>query len=166
MTPIIDRNEQESGQGFKLSDENNLKIKEQCVLCMCQLPGRINGKWATDKGKYQTDLQNLKDSGITDILCLLSENELRATGIEIEDYKRDLEKANIKFHNYPIIEMTPPTENPESLKNGLISKLEAIIKGKKSRVAVHCLAGVGRAGTIVCCLLLHLGIAKNPSEAI
>ena len=62
--------------------------------------------------------------------------------------------------------MSPPKEDPEALKNGIISQLENIVNKKGTKVAVHCMAGVGRAGTIVCCLLLSLKVVGDPSEAI
>jgi phosphatidylinositol-3,4,5-trisphosphate 3-phosphatase and dual-specificity protein phosphatase PTEN len=41
-----------------------------------------------------------------------------------------------------------------------------MIKNPDSVVAIHCKAGKGRTGTIVCCYLIFSGICKTTEEAM
>ena len=87
LTPILERLEGDTDTGqFQLSDEKDLVVSKKTALCMCQLPGRAKDPKTNKKLKFQTDFQKLKDSGITDILCLLNRYELRSAGVELENY--------------------------------------------------------------------------------
>lgn len=63
----------------------------------------------------------------------------------------------------PIIDMAVPDNVHDAFE--LISSISADV-GAGQGVLVHCMQGVGRAGMIAACVLLHLGCAANATCAI
>jgi hypothetical protein len=49
-------------------------------------------------------------SGVTMIVCLLNDSELRHLGVQVKDYKAACERSGVTFYQYPIIEMAPPDD--------------------------------------------------------
>lgn len=40
------------------------------------------------------------------------------------------------------------------------------LENQKNIIVVHCLAGKGRTGTVICCYLMYSGRMKTPEEAL
>lgn len=124
------------------------KIKSGVLYIM----PKPSSDWLTD------DIQFLKKSGITKIISLL-ENQ------EVNELRLDKEKDicishNMSFEQFPIKDRALP--NKEHLKSFTAKILHELNKGEK--IAIHCRAGIGRAGLVTCCTLINVGISH--SEAI
>lgn len=102
---------------------------------------------------------------ISTIVCLLNKFELRTIGINLEDYKKYCEDNKINLVVYPIVEMGVPEEDFESFHNGII-KIIVEELSLNHNVLIHCRGGIGRAGTIACCLLLFLGMKDSVNDAV
>lgn len=136
-------------------------------LCMCRLPGKSTySNHSKPSRKLKNDFESLSKAGVTDILCLINKYEMRAKGVDIDNYIKLCKEHQIDPHFYEINEMSPPKSSPSDFKNELIEKLKPLILSGERKLAVHCQAGIGRAGLVVSCLLMDLNIAKGPNEVI
>ena len=134
------------------------------ALGLCYCPGknvvREGVRWARD---LQRDLQHLISAhGVTVVVCLLSDAELRALGVG-RDYCSAVRRAGLELIQLPIIEMFAPEDmlSTATAIEGICNLLEG-----GSKVAIHCRGGVGRAGMLGACLLMRMGLAMGPKEAI
>jgi len=131
-------------------------------LCFC--PGkkvqRGSVVWERD---MRMDLERLRDMhGTTTIVCLLDTYELRS--FKISEYAKQVEGAGMKFGpHFPIVEMAAPP-SVEALHQLVLQLVERMSAGET--LAVHCRGGVGRAGTVACCVMLYLGLSPSAPEAI
>lgn len=136
-------------------------------LALSQCPGKNMAKGRDGKvhsRNIQTDLSNFKSQEISIIICLLNDYELRSIGVNVDQYKLTCARLEITFIQYPIIEMAAP-DSIESLEaNVMAPVVQALTEGRV--VLVHCRGGIGRAGTIACCLLLKLQLSSSPNQAI
>lgn len=69
---------------------------------------------ARDGKKYQRDIVpdvfNFAERGITLIVCLLNDFEIRSIGAEAKLYEPACEKKGVELFKHPIIEMAPPKD--------------------------------------------------------
>jgi atypical dual specificity phosphatase len=98
-------------------------------------------------GAVAADLAELRERGITALLSL-TETPL-PTGA--------LEAAGITGYHVPIPDTTAPT--PEQFEQALAFIDRELALGR--RVAVHCLVGEGRTGTILAAYLIRTGYAPE-----
>ena len=134
------------------------------ALGLCYCPGknvvREGVRWARD---LQADLQHLISAhGVGVVVCLLSDAELRALGVG-RDYCQTVRRAGLELIQLPIIEMFAP-DDIESTAAAIESICNLLEGG--SKVVLHCRGGVGRAGMLGACLLMRMGLAMGPKEAI
>ena len=122
---------------------------------MCRLPG-VQSKVNPEPKRLTSEVMEIKDKGITGIVCLLSRKEMKGEGVSLEEYSALCKANNIDFFHYEIKSMKAPADPPERFNKDLI---EPIMKklSKGESITVHCKNGVGRAGTVVSCLLIKLG---------
>jgi protein-tyrosine phosphatase len=105
------------------------------------------GDWLTD------EIADWKASGLTDIVSLLEEFEVRETGLTQE--ARWAAQASLGFENFPIPDRGVPASVPaaHTLWVGLADKVR-----NGQAVGIHCRASIGRAGLITAGVLAYLGI--------
>lgn len=130
---------------------------------MIPLPGRLGLTHLPGvNGKRDADLDALQSAGVNRLLCLVEAHELEYLNpSETLTERRDaLRLHGIAFMHHPIVDFDAPQLSDAQ---ATIVKLdEAIQKGDS--VIVHCWAGLGRAGTMAACLLIHYGM--DASDAI
>lgn len=104
-----------------------------------------SGEWLSE------DITHYKSFGITEIVSLLRDDEIQELALEGE-----LEVCNqvgIGFKRFPIHDRGLP--EIISLRN--LAKRAAKQIDAGASIAVHCRAGIGRAGLLACCILQELG---------
>lgn len=95
------------------------------------------------------ELPGLPGLGVTHVLCLQQDVELRWFGHTMEQRRLAVEDAGMTFLHEPIEDFAAPTlAQAERLVESLLSLAAS------ERALVHCQAGLGRAGTIAACALL------------
>ncbi len=96
-----------------------------------------------------------------DYLIHLRERENVRYAVNLTHYPWDqhwIEVSGIECIDIPVIDMTPPSEEQA------ITALDFIGRSNDGAVMVHCLAGIGRTGTLMALYLVDKGM--GPKEAI
>lgn len=140
---------------------------------LCQCPGKKlamgrDGK-SYDRNIFEDVEQFRSSQGITLIVCLLNDSELRHLGVQAKDYKSACEKSGVIFYQHPIIEMAPPDDLElfkKEVIDVIIGHLQSPSDSTSNNVLIHCRGGVGRAGLVACCLLATLCQFKSHTKII
>jgi predicted protein tyrosine phosphatase len=102
-------------------------------------------------------LRLAREHGATLLVTLLSRRELGA----MAGLKRSARALGLEWLHHPIPDMAPPA-SPEAAAR-LVARLADHLGSGRTAV-VHCLAGLGRTGTVAACLLVSRG--REPRESI
>jgi protein-tyrosine phosphatase len=108
-------------------------------------PGRVY------RGNVDDDLAAMRAAGVVRLVLLVDDRELRRWGDP-----RLVERAaalGVQVDRHPITDGSPPRDNA-AMGAILASIAEARARGQ---VAVACMGGVGRSGTVVACALVAAG---------
>lgn len=111
-----------------------------------------SGEWLED------DIAHYKMKGITHVVSLLRNDEVAE--LDLTDEEHFCRKSSIGFIRFPIQDRGLPDLG--LLKNVALKSSE-LLKNQSS-LAIHCRAGIGRAGLLSCCILQELGV--DAAEAI
>ena len=131
---------------------------------LCSLPGRrgrgADGKeWTRSLGD---DLRSLRDGFRADrLVTLIEDHELAAYGVP--ELSEAVHAAGLLYTRFPIADGTVPRGGPPELAP-LITELAGALEGGE-RLVIHCVAGLGRTGTVAGCLLRHLGLSPEAALA-
>jgi len=106
------------------------------------------------------DLRIIKSLGIRAIVCLATEREIYPFWGGILTYEANVISESMEFYFLPVEPKSAP--DIKELIDLLIWISSRATKGKP--VAVHCFAGVGRAGTVAAAYLIFKGMM--PKAAI
>ena len=137
---------------------------KECTLGLCYCPGknvvREGVRWERD---LDADLRQLTSThGVKVVVCLLSDAELRALGVG-RDYAARVRNAGLELVQLPIVEMFAPADMHFAAK--MIDLVLGHLESGR-RTVLHCRGGVGRAGMLGACLLIRMGLASGPGDAI
>jgi len=105
------------------------------------------------------DLQALAEAGVAHIVCLQEADELTFFDPldNIDRRRADVEALGMRFTHSPIEDYHAPTL---AQAQQLVSAIRMDLVAER-RVLVHCLAGLGRAGTIAACVLRAQGMSAH-----
>jgi ADP-ribosyl-[dinitrogen reductase] hydrolase len=134
------------------------------------LPGRLGltrapggwwpGRSDQDPGpdELADDLRSLTgEHGATLLVTLLARRELAGLG----DVEAAARAVGLAWLHHPIPDMEPPASPAAAA--ALVGRLTAHLESGRTAV-LHCLAGLGRTGTVAACLLVSRG--RGADEAI
>lgn len=128
-------------------------------LGVSQCPGKRLAMGRDGKSHNRNIKQDVEQfrslSGITLVVCLLNDSELRSLGVVVKDYRAACEAQGVHFFQHPILEMAPP-EDLASFKAEVVDMVCRHLVEGDGNVLVHCRGGVGRAGLLTCCVLATL----------
>jgi protein-tyrosine phosphatase len=123
-------------------------------LGMTLLPGR------RDYGRSLTsDLEALRQAGVSHVVCLLTENEFSEYGVDnlLEAYR----EAGFIVQHLPILDQgVCSVEEMRGLLNWIRLNL---IEG--AGVLLQCVGGLGRSGTVAACYLETVGLSAEAAMA-
>lgn len=115
-----------------------------------------------DPAVASAKLTALLDCGVTDIFCLMEEDEGDHAGRPFSEYQTELMRLarirgiEVRWNRFAIRDMGVPTAGEMS------RTLDALDAGVRGGCAyVHCWGGRGRTGTVVGCWLARHGIASG-----
>lgn len=123
------------------------------------LPGRLGLarapglRWppGLERDPLGDDLRHLsQDHGATLLVTLLTRREVERLG----DLKGGARAAGLRWLHHPIPDMQPPSSPAAAAR--VVARLEAHL-AEGGTAVLHCLAGLGRTGTLAACLLVARG---------
>ncbi|NNE83923.1 MAG: tyrosine protein phosphatase [Alphaproteobacteria bacterium] len=133
-------------------------LKPSIYLVSSSLPGTLYLMPKPSEEWLEEDIDHYRSVGVDVVVSLLEQDEASELGLENED--QVCQRLQIDFVQYSVRDRgLPEIEAFKHLSQRLASDLR---QGRN--VAVHCRAGIGRSGILVCCLLQHFG--HSPEAAI
>ena len=112
------------------------------------VPGRLAGTpWPGVVQSIDTDLQALKRCGVT-ILITLTERDLPQEVLRAHD---------LRNLHLPVYDREPPTVGQLQM---LLARMSVMLR-RDEVLAVHCLAGLGRTGTVLAAWLIREGLSAE-----
>jgi ADP-ribosyl-[dinitrogen reductase] hydrolase len=118
----------------------------------------ISGKWRRD---LASDIRSIIDTGATALVTLVESHELDY--LHVPHLGQQCQGAGLEWHHLPIEDQCAPDEPFELLWAQVGVKLRTSLRDGEVFV-LHCMGGLGRAGTIAARLLVELG--ESPESAI
>lgn len=113
---------------------------------------------APPANKLELVCQLLAERGVSQLVSLLSDDDVAALGLENEPAVA--EAQGLEFIGFPIADFGLPEAETFSW---IVARLCGSLKESRS-IAIHCRAGIGRTGTMASCILKELGYSGE--EAI
>ncbi|MEP5760479.1 MAG: dual specificity protein phosphatase family protein [Litoreibacter sp.] len=136
-------------------------MKPSIYPIVSDYPGQLfimpkpSGEW------LQEDLEYYRFMGADTIISMLEAEEISELSLQKEDVVCADNKLD--FINFPIMDRgLPDRDSFKVLVRTVTKRLR-----KNEGVAIHCRAGIGRSGMLVCCALAELiGSAENAIEFV
>jgi ADP-ribosyl-[dinitrogen reductase] hydrolase len=135
------------------------------AIGMCVCPGRtVRGAgvpgWNRDLG---ADLDAVRNFGAAALVTLMQGDELAAYSVPPAEMSREVLARGIAWYHLPIVDMCAPDDAFEDRWSVAGIELRALLDDGRN-IAVHCLGGLGRTGTVAARLLIEYG--ERPDLAI
>ncbi|MEQ8200687.1 MAG: hypothetical protein ABRQ24_04610 [Syntrophomonadaceae bacterium] len=122
----------------------------------------------TDPAKAEAMAAGLVGAGIRQVINLMEENELDKKGNPFRPYwplvakQAEAAGTQVGFTRFPIPDLDVPSR---AQMNKILASIDAGIAAGRP-VYLHCYGGTGRTGTVVCCWLVHRGLASCGEAAL
>lgn len=112
----------------------------------------LSGSWCRD---LELDLQKIKDWGASTVVSLIEDHEFAE--LKVPDLPQEVLRLGMNWIHLPIRDRHAPDA---SFNNNWESKGAeiAFCLSQGQKVFIHCKGGLGRAGTVVACLLMESGM--------
>lgn len=122
-------------------------------------PSQYGAPWDRD---LDADLETLRTRWqVTTLVTLMEDHEF--TTVKIPTLLASVKRHGIASIHFPIPDIGVPRSLDEL--DSLLRDIEARLANRE-RVAIHCLGGIGRTGTIATCLLLRRGLPLKEATRI
>lgn len=108
------------------------------------------------------DARCLEQAGVDLVICLLEDEELERYGESLSQQRRALQRSGLPMISWPIEDFGAP--EVEQMRTWLGTLRRHLDAGKA--VLVHCMAGLGRAGTVAACALVDQGMEAEAAMAL
>ena len=129
-----------------------LATKGKLGMTLC--PGR------KDRGRsLDEDLDVLRQSGVSRLLCLATDPELEWAGVT--GIEKGCVKRGIQFLKLPVKDQSVPSFDEQNL---MVRWMSAALDAGQN-VVLHCMGGLGRTGTVASCLLAARGLSAEDAIA-
>lgn len=122
-----------------------------------ELPGRMAiGPAPGSHHALDDDLQRLKRAGFARVVCLIEPSELAyLSGSPTVDALADAARgAGLSWLHLPVEDLRAPSRDQIAIVAGALAHARAAGQA----TYVHCMAGLGRAGTVAAVLLVEAGM--------
>ncbi|MFQ5659300.1 MAG: cyclin-dependent kinase inhibitor 3 family protein [Gammaproteobacteria bacterium] len=133
------------------------------IIGMSQCPGRIavNAIEGSRDRDLDADLKEICDWGASALVTLMEKEEMEWLGVA--DLPDKAIQIGLEHYHLPIMDMDIPDEQFEYRWKTAGESLRKLLLSDQS-IVIHCLAGLGRTGTVAARLLVELG--AEPETAI
>ncbi|MEA5444608.1 cyclin-dependent kinase inhibitor 3 family protein [Gammaproteobacteria bacterium AB-CW1] len=121
-------------------------------------PDGKSGAWCRN---LSLDLDRVRGWGASHVLTLIEDHEFER--LRVERLPEEVRARGMQWHHLPIVDRHPPDHRFEQQWPEIGPELHDILIND-GRILVHCMGGLGRAGTIATTLLIEAGL--NPKEAV
>lgn len=132
-------------------------------MCVCpgrSLPRARMSGWNRD---LAADLDEVRDFGAAALVTLMQGDELADYSVPPAEMRREVRARGMAWYHLPIVDMCAPDDVFEGRWNAAGRELRALLNAGRN-IAVHCLGGLGRTGTVAARLLVEYG--ERPDLAV
>jgi protein-tyrosine phosphatase len=121
-------------------------IKDFLAGNLAIMPKPRSNEWLED------EIQEFNNQAVNLVVCLLTTDEIYE--LELQKEETLCERYQIQYISFPIEDRSVPSFlDTKRLVDHLLNQLK-----EGTKVAVHCRAGIGRAGLITASILIRFGI--------